>query len=156
MPLRNPVLTQRPEIPGDDAFLRRLMMGVIAEELGAAAWPEPMRSHLMEIQYQTRRQARRMDHPASRSFILKADGENAGWMLISTPSDVVWLVEIAVLPELQGRGIGSAAIRRLLTPGATVRLHVNKTNGRAITLYHRLGFTTVDSNEVQWVMECRC
>jgi len=34
----------RPEAPGDESFLRGLVTATVAEELGAANWPEPMPS----------------------------------------------------------------------------------------------------------------
>jgi ribosomal protein S18 acetylase RimI-like enzyme len=151
-----PAYTRRHEEPGDAPFLLRLMTDVIAAELGAGAWPEPMRSHLLGIQAQARRNSRRAEHPNAQSCVLQADGVDAGWMLTSDAEDLLWLVEIAVTPHFQGRGIGSAAIRELLTPGATVRLNVNRTNLPATELYRRLGFQTVEENDVQLTMECRC
>jgi ribosomal protein S18 acetylase RimI-like enzyme len=136
----------RPESPPDEPFIRRLMLATIADELGASAWPEPMRSHLLDIQYMVRRQA--------AGQVIQANGEDAGWVVVKTMPHEVRLVEIMVLPELRGRGIGTAAIREILaSAGKPVRLNVNVTNRAAIRLYERLGFRKVEHNEVQWLME---
>ncbi len=155
-----PVFTQRPEAPGDEAFLRQLMTEVIAQELGAAAWPEPLRSQLLGLQTRTRLEVAR-NRPAATSRILQAGGVDAGWMLTSRAGgmkdgEIVWLVEIAVAAPFRGCGIGSAALRELLAGGVTVRLHVNRTNTRAIALYTRHGFRPVDSDEIQLLMEYAC
>jgi GNAT superfamily N-acetyltransferase len=151
-----PAFTRRPEGPGDALFLLQLMTDVIAAELGVGAWPEAIRNHLLGIQAQSRCNSRRAVNPNSHSKILQCGGVDIGWMLTTTGDDFLWLVEIAVVPEFQGRGIGSAAIRELIARGKPVRLHVNSTNTRAIALYATLGFVPLESGEVQILMECPC
>jgi ribosomal protein S18 acetylase RimI-like enzyme len=150
--------TLRPEGLPDEAFLRRLILDTIAGELGASAWPEPMRTHLLDMQYLARRHSRGAGLPETSSQIIQADGADAGWLVTTDLPHEVRLVEIMVLPERRGQGVGTTAIRQLLA-GATaarkpVRLSVNVTNRAAIALYERLGFRRIDGDEVQHVMEC--
>jgi GNAT superfamily N-acetyltransferase len=145
----------RPETPDDDAFLRRLITATIIEELGAETWPEPMRTHLAGVQYTMRRQGVRGRYPHGESRIVLADGAEAGWLYTAALPEVVWLVEVMILPEHRGQGIGSAALRDVIgSAGARpVRLKVNVTNTRAIGLYERLGFRRVGGDAVQHLME---
>jgi ribosomal protein S18 acetylase RimI-like enzyme len=147
----------RPEGPRDEAFLRRLILDTIAGELGASAWPEPMRSHLLDIQYAARRRAHGAGFSESSSQIIQTDGADAGWLVTTTLPDEVRLVEIMVVPERRGQGVGTAAIRQVLDAAAEaakpVRLAVNVTNRAAIGLYERLGFHRIDGDEVQHFME---
>jgi GNAT superfamily N-acetyltransferase len=148
----------RPESASDETFVRRLIIETIADELGAAAWPEPMRDHLLGIQYNGRRQSNRLKFPESTGYIIEADAGDAGWFVMTTLPDRIWLVEIMVLAVLRGKGIGSSVIRGILADAAQkqipARLNVNKTNRAAIRLYERLGFRPIDGNEVQQIMEC--
>jgi ribosomal protein S18 acetylase RimI-like enzyme len=148
----------RPESGPDEPFLRRLIVETIAGELGALQWPEPMRSHLLGIQYTARRQSHRTNFPEGASYIIDADGTDAGWIVVTALPQQIQLVEIMVLQELRGRGIGTAAIRQVLASAAAaakpVRLSVNVTNHAAIGLYQRLGFHRIDGDEVQHIMEC--
>ena len=150
--------TLRPEEPRDEAFLRPLILDAIAGELGASAWPEPMRSHLLDIQYAARRHPHGAGIPETSSQIIQADGADAGWVVTTTLPQEVRLVEIMVLPEWRRRGVGTAAIRQLLSDaaaaGVPLRLRVNVTNRAAIALYERLGFRRIDGDEVQHLMEC--
>ena len=150
-------VTLRPETPEDEAFLRRLILDTLGRELGAEAWPEPMRGHLLGIQVEARRNARRANYPDAASAVIEADGGAAGWMVVMTMPHEVRLVEIMVAAEFQGRGIASAAIGEVLaaaeSAGKPVRLHVSVMNGAAIRLYERLGFRRIDGDEVQHVME---
>jgi ribosomal protein S18 acetylase RimI-like enzyme len=154
-------VTLRPESPlessKDELFIRQLVLETIAAELGASAWPEPMRSHLLGVQYAGRRQSHRVNYPASVSHVIEADGTDAGWLVLHTMPDEVRVVDIMVLPALRGQGIGMAVLRGILASAAAsgkpVRLNVYITNHAAIRLYERLGFRRIGGDEVQHFME---
>jgi len=147
----------RPALPSDEGFLRDLIVDTIAGELGASAWPEPMRSHLLGLQYTARRHSSRVDFPEAMSQVIQANGKDSGWVLVNAMHHEVRVIEIMVAPELRGKGIGTAVIRDLLASasrtGKPMRLSVNITNSGAIRLYERLGFRRIDGNEVQHIME---
>lgn len=149
------IIAFRPEAPDDESFLRRLIQSTIEEELGADAWPEPMRTHLIGVQYAARKQAVRGRFPEGESRIILADDAEAGWLYAAWLSDAVWLVEIMVLHAYRGRGIGRIAIQQLIRDagGRPVQLKVNVTNAGAARLYERLGFHRVGGDEVQHHMK---
>jgi ribosomal protein S18 acetylase RimI-like enzyme len=150
-------VSRRPEMPADEPFLRRLVIDTIAEELGAQAWPEPMRTQLLGLQYQSRRAGTPPADGDTSSDIIVVDGEDAGWVLAADLASEIRIIEIMVLPCRRGQGVGSAAIASILDRAADarkpVRLTVNCVNARAIRLYERLGFRTTDSDQVQQSME---
>lgn len=151
-------VTLRPECSRHEPFIRNLILETIAGELGASAWPEPMRSHLLGIQYAGRRQSFRLAFPEAASYVIEAAGVAAGWTVVTEMPHEVFLVEIMVSPECRNRGIGSAVIRQFLAEAAArrkpVRLTVNAMNQGAIRLYERLGFRRMDADEVHYRMEC--
>jgi ribosomal protein S18 acetylase RimI-like enzyme len=150
-------IARRRETPRDEAFLRRLIVDTVAHELGADAWPEPMRGHLLGIQFEGRRQSQRANYPDAVSEVIEVDGQNAGWIVVVTMPHEVRLVEIMVAAEFRGQGIGSAAIGEVLaaaeSAGKPVLLNVNVMNSRAIRLYERLGFRRIGGDEVQHSMQ---
>jgi ribosomal protein S18 acetylase RimI-like enzyme len=150
-------IARRRETPQDEAFLRRLIVDTVTHELGADAWPEPMRGHLLGIQFEGRRQSQRANYPDAVSEVIEVDGQNAGWIVVVTMPHEVRLVEIMVAAEFRGRGIGSAAIGEVLaaaeSAGKPVLLNVNVMNSRAIRLYERLGFRRIGGDEVQHFMQ---
>jgi ribosomal protein S18 acetylase RimI-like enzyme len=79
--------------------------------------------------------------PDRLSIIEDEDGTAVGVLDVSDEGDHLYLSRIAILPEAQGRGIGTAVVRDLLASGRTVRLHVFSNNVRARRFYERLGFT---------------
>ncbi len=151
------MVTMRPETAADEPFLRRLIFETIAAELGASQWPEPMRSHLLGIQYRARRQPQGENSSRAASKVIDADGADAGWAMFMPLADEIRLIEIMILPELRGRGIGTAAMRLILAiaaeHGKPVRLHVNVANYSAIRLYERLGFRRTGGDDVQQTMQ---
>jgi ribosomal protein S18 acetylase RimI-like enzyme len=150
-------VTLRPESGADGPFLHDLIRATIAAELGADAWPEPMRSHLVGIQCAGRRQSVRASHPDGQSHILLADGQPAGWLFTAHLPTEIRLVEIMVLASHRGQGIGSAAISGIIDDARRerkpVRLTVNVTNTGATRLYERLGFRRTGGDAVQSIME---
>jgi ribosomal protein S18 acetylase RimI-like enzyme len=153
-------VTLRNEDPAiDEPFIRRLVTDTLALEFGAAAWPELLRSQVLELQYATRRQGPRANFPEGESRVILIDGEPAGWMFTAEFDDHIHVAEIMVLPEHRGKGAGSAVLQQMLDAAArdrkAVRLHVNVLNAGAIRLYQRLGFQRTGGNEVQHDMEAQ-
>jgi ribosomal protein S18 acetylase RimI-like enzyme len=156
-------VTLRPESKApeasDEPFLRRLVIETMAEQLGASAWPEPMRSHLLGIQYSGRRHSHIAGYPEAASYVIQANGRDAGWLVLATLPDEVRVVEIMVSSELRGSGIGTAVLQGILSDarqaGKPVRLSVNPMNETAIRLYLRLGFRITGSDDTQHHMEAR-
>ncbi len=148
-------ISLRAESGADEPFLRRLILETVTQELAAESWPEPLRSHLIGLQYAARRQAVRTHFPDGHSRIILVDDQEAGWLFVASLADEVRLAEIMILVECRGQGIGSTVIRRLIEhAGDTpVRLLVNVMNSRATHLYERLGFRRVGGDEVQQLME---
>ena len=80
--------------------------------------------------------------------IIEAEGRPAGGLWLESKPDSLYIVELQVLPELQGRGIGTAVVRKVIEQGANrgvpVTLSVVPANPRAKRLYERLGFEATD------------
>ena len=76
--------------------------------------------------------------------IIEADGRDAGWLWLEWLPELIYVADFQVLPELQGRGIGTSVLRGLIGQAATrnvpVELVVLHVNPRARLLYERLGF----------------
>jgi ribosomal protein S18 acetylase RimI-like enzyme len=82
-------------------------------------------------------------HEQVRSGLSRTD--YTYWM-----GDAFELVELHVLPQAQGAGLGEAQLRTLLdgAPGATVILSTPEGQSRAWRLYRRLGFADVLRNHL--------
>ncbi len=90
---------------------------------------------------------------ASQNFqVIVAD---VGILVVSKEPDCLRVNQLLVLPEYQGKGVGTACMRQVLDDAAgrrlPVRLKVLKVNRRASGFYWRLGFvdTGLDDTHVQ-------
>jgi ribosomal protein S18 acetylase RimI-like enzyme len=95
-------------------------------------------------------------YPSADYLIVLADGAPAGRLYVARLADEIRLIDVAVLPEYRGRGIGTALISEVLAEarrsGRVVRIHVEIFN-RAMRLYERLGFQKIEERGVYWLLE---
>jgi GNAT superfamily N-acetyltransferase len=89
--------------------------------------------------------------------VIVTDGDDVGILALSHEPDCVRVNQMLLLPEHQGKGIGTACMRQVLTDAAggrqPVRLQVLKVNRRAIGFYRRLGFRKSSVDETHVHME---
>jgi ribosomal protein S18 acetylase RimI-like enzyme len=149
------IVTLRPARPEDEPFLYQLYASTRAAELADLDWTSTQRETFLSLQFRAQ-QAHYAEYPnADPQIIIEVD-RAIGRLLVSRLADEIWLVDIALLPEWRGRGIGSALLQQLLDEAARaskpVRLHVEKSNP-AQRLYRRLGFMQRADAGVYYLME---
>lgn len=80
----------------------------------------------------------------SHVSIVSVDGRDVGALWLDTRPGELYVAELQIAPEMQGRGLGSAVLNGVVatavTRGACVTLQVLDLNVRARRLYERLGF----------------
>lgn len=90
-------------------------------------------------------------------YIIQFRETDVGFFITSSTSDTLKVNQIFILPEYQGRGIGSACMTRIIDNAnleqRSVVLQVLKVNTRGIALYKRLGFTIVDEDSIYFQMK---
>ena len=90
-------------------------------------------------------------------YIIQFRGTDVGFLIMSRTSDTLKVNQIFILPEYQGKGIGSACLTRIVADAnleqKSVTLKVLKVNTRGIAFYQRLGFTIVNENSIYFQME---
>ena len=147
----------RPAESGDQAFLFELYRDTRAEEMAAWGWDANQQQMFLELQFRARN-ASYSAYPNTRHSIIVDGDRPVGRLLISRMEDEIRLVDIALLAEARGHGIGAKLIAELFSQAASegtpLRLHVEKFN-RALQLYQRLGFQTIEDTGTQYFMERR-
>lgn len=86
-----------------------------------------------------------------RTFAIAVAGEDVGYLCLEREHGAVTIVDVAVVPGARGRGIGAAALGRVLADadrdGLETRLTV-AADSPAVRLYRRLGFAEWDRDEL--------
>jgi ribosomal protein S18 acetylase RimI-like enzyme len=80
--------------------------------------------------------------------VIECDHRPVGGLLVESRPDSIHIQELQVMPEYQGRGLGTAVVQQVLADAArraiAVTLSVVPANPRAKQLYERLGFTVTE------------
>jgi ribosomal protein S18 acetylase RimI-like enzyme len=102
-----------------------------------------------------------MDAYPNAAFDLIASGEEViGRLYVDRRADEIRIIDIALLPQYRGQGIGGAILESLLDEAASrdqgqvVRIHVEHMNP-AMRLYLRLGFHEIKDKGIYKLMEWR-
>lgn len=150
----NPTL--RPATDDDYDFMRRLYASTRAEEMAHFPFDESQKVAFLDAQFASQFQHYAIHYPTCERNIIEKDGVPVGRLWIDEWRDQLRLVDISLLPECRGTGIGSALLRDVLARGAAsalpVTIHVESFNP-ALRLYERLGFERVDTNGVYYLMK---
>jgi ribosomal protein S18 acetylase RimI-like enzyme len=97
------------------------------------------------------------EHYADASFdVVLVDGEPAGRLYVHRGDRDIRIVDVALLPEHRGNGVGTSLIRDLLAEAdaaeKSVTIHVERMNP-ALRLYERLGFSVAEDKGVYLFLE---
>ncbi len=84
--------------------------------------------------------------------MIKMDDKVMGCYAVEPYQDGVLLDEIYLEKEIRGQKIGSTILKEILDANDKVYLWVYKENKRAIRLYERLGFQTIQETETRLLM----
>ena len=89
--------------------------------------------------------------------IIQFCGTDVGFLATSRSHNTLKVNQLYILPEYQGRGIGTACMGRVLDDAGLrqkpVVLQVLKVNTRGIVFYQRLGFTIVGETTTHFLMK---
>lgn len=146
----------RPECAADLPALRALYREQRWAEFAMLPWDDAARAAFIDQQFE----AQQRHYTLSQEqvlFLVLIEGERVVGRLYlgGDAADAVRLMDILLLPECRGQGLGTALIAALLeqaaAAGREVSLQVEKGNPAA-GLYRRLGFRSYADTGIAWQM----
>ena len=150
------MISLRPITPEDGEFLARVYASSRAEELGVTGWPEELKAQFCRSQFDAQTKYYAENYPAAAFQIIERDGWPMGRLYVDRGEKEIRIVDITLLPEARGTGIGTKLLRELQeearSAGKSLTIHVERFN-RALGLYQRLGFQQVEDKGVYLLME---
>jgi GNAT superfamily N-acetyltransferase len=148
-------LQLRPVKVADRDFLLGLYATTRAEELAAVPWTEQQKHDFIEMQFNAQTSAYDAYPITTRDVIVVGD-RPAGRLYVGRWAEEVCVVDISLLPEFRGQGIGTGLLQSLIAEAARerkpLRVHVERFN-RALRLYTRLGFRAIADKGVYLQLE---
>jgi ribosomal protein S18 acetylase RimI-like enzyme len=149
-------ITLRPITADDMAFLQRVYASTREDELAQVDWTEAQKASFLRMQFEAQHKYYQANYAAARFQIIMADDRPIGRLYVIRWPQEIRIIDIALLPEYRGRGIGSAFLRDILADGQRrglpVTIHVERFNP-ALRLYERLGFHILQDKGVYYLME---
>ncbi|MDA8018188.1 MAG: GNAT family N-acetyltransferase [Thermoanaerobaculia bacterium] len=147
----------RPEIEADRPFLRRLYTSTRQSEMALLPhWSEQEKDVFLEQQFRAQSTYYAAQFPEASFDVVELEGKAIGRLYVDRRDDEIRLIDIALLPEYRGRGLGGELMAEVLAEGESkglrVRIHVEH-NNPAMRLYQRLGFEKLEEQGVYWLLE---
>jgi ribosomal protein S18 acetylase RimI-like enzyme len=147
----------RPVAPEDDEFLFDVYASTRAEELAPVPWTDEQKRAFLRMQFDAQRGEYYQRFPDSDYRVILVAGRPAGRLWVARTPRQVRLLDIALLPEFRGQGVGARLVLGLADEaaraGLPLRHMVFQLNEGALRFYERLGFTRLELHGAYWEME---
>lgn len=146
----------RPITEQDLGFLAKVYASTRQEEVAKTGWSQPQIDEFLAMQFKAQHTFYQEQFANADFDIVEADGKDIGRLYLDHREDEIRIVDIALLPECRGTGIGTRLLNDILNTATKrnvlVRIHVEK-NNPALSLYKRLGFNQIEDQGVYLLME---
>jgi GNAT superfamily N-acetyltransferase len=152
-------LLLRPVTSEDDQFLLSVYDSTRAEELAQAQWAPGQREAFLRWQFDMQRREYDARFPDAEYYLIVINSEPAGRIWIGQDQRQIRLLDIALLPQFQNRGAGTALLQWLIEKAKAsekrLRHMVFMLNSDAHRFYERLGFVVIEDLGAYKHMEWR-
>jgi len=156
-------ISLRPCGSEDRDFLFQLYSSTRLHEIAAFGWPVAQQEMFFRMQFAAQQRWYESTYTQAEHQIVEEDGQPIGRLMVfrekvKQGKSAALLVDISLLAEHRGRGIGGELLRGLIQQckhdGVPLKLQVLKTNP-ALRLYERLGFLRTSEDQMYIQMELR-
>ena len=148
----------RAERDDDTPFLMALCATTRAQELALLDWDAARKQLFLAQQFTAQRHHYRHALEGCQFHVIERRGDPIGRVCLQERASERHIVDILLLPDETGRGIGTGLLRAILADaarrGKSVGLEVEKSNP-ARRLYRRLGFVQTGDSGFRVRMERR-
>jgi ribosomal protein S18 acetylase RimI-like enzyme len=139
----------------DQEFLLRLYASTRQDEMKVVPWSDEEKEQFLRMQFRAQTVYYDEHYDGDEFFIIERDGHPIGRLYLDQQPEDLRIVDIALLPEVRGLGLGAILLQEILerarSSNLPVTIHVEHFNP-AMRLYERLGFRHVDTNGVYHLM----
>jgi GNAT superfamily N-acetyltransferase len=130
--------------PDDEEFLLDVYASTRADEMMLVDWDDSMKRAFLRSQLTAQRADYESRFPAASYNVILVGGARAGRLWVARTEEQIRLLDIALLPEFQNRGVGKFLIEQLIEESERARLPLRhmvfQFNTAGMRFYERLGF----------------
>lgn len=155
----SPLLSLRPAVAEDDAYLMNLYLEHRRTEFSILPLTEEQLRELIFSQYRLQIAGYSSQYPGTGYEVILADGEPAGRIWVAREGSSIHIVDILIDARRRNQGIGTALIQRLQEEarqrGVPVSAWVNLANPGSLRFHQRHGFQVVREEQLDALLEWR-
>lgn len=144
---------------GDLPFLERLYRSTRETELDRTPWSEDEKQAFIAMQFEAQHTHYQTHYPDALWLVIERKNTAIGRLYLERWTTEHRIIDIALLPEARGGGIGGAILEDLIeeaaAAGKSLSIHVEKENP-AMRLYLRLGFKLIEDKGVYDLLAHPC
>ena len=148
--------TLRTETDDDIPFLMQLYGTTREQELAQVDWTQAQKGAFVAQQFNLQRVHYRNQISGCAFDVIEKRGVPIGRLYLQERETRLHIVDIALMPDSCGQGIGSAILNAMIETagslGKGVGIFVEKYNP-ALRLYRRLGFSEIQNTDIYFEME---
>jgi ribosomal protein S18 acetylase RimI-like enzyme len=152
-------LAVRPALPQDEIFLYDLYSAIRGPEFALAPISAAQKEQLIRMQFRAQMSEYAQMYPNSCYHLVLLDSKPAGRLWVAPGNGELQLVDIAVHPNLQGKGIGTMLVQRVQQEAAKARLPIRccvfRFNTGSLRFHQRLGFAILREDQTHYHLEWR-
>jgi GNAT superfamily N-acetyltransferase len=149
-------ISTRPVKPDDEKLLLHVFKSSRGDDLRGLGWDESRIDGFLEMQYEAQRKFYESDYGDATDEVILSDGKPVGRLIVELREHEIRCVDLALLPEYRGRGVGTLLLRKLQEQATAanqpLRLQLIRFN-RAVRLFERLGFVRISETGTHFQME---
>lgn len=152
---RNSAVNLRPITLEDMDFLRKLY-ATNRYDIDRLQLPQAQKEQFLSMQFEAQHDHYQRYFTNATFDLIRLGNEPIGRIYVAVNDDEIRLIDIALLPEYRGQGIGANLIDQLLQKSREISLPIRlrvEPDNPALRLYQRLGFQTIAAEQTNLQME---
>lgn len=146
-----PDVSLRVETDADRPFLAELYASTRTEELAHVPWDAATKRGFLGEQFDLQHAHYVKNYVGAEFAVIEQHGQPVGRIYLRRSGSEIRLMDIALVPEKRGQGIGRSLVEALVRiareDANEITLHVEP-NNPAMKLYDRLGFKLIENRGV--------
>jgi ribosomal protein S18 acetylase RimI-like enzyme len=150
------VYTLRPVQEADEALLLEIFASTRADEMALLPWDAVQKQAFLQMQFSAQQKHYQAYFPQATHEMILAEGQPIGRLYVDRRETEIRILDITLLPEIRGKGIGTLVIQELMKEAEDgnkfISIYVESFN-RSLELFHRLGFMKTEESSASWLME---
>jgi len=143
----------------DQEILFQIYASTRSEELALTNWTEEQKMSFLMMQFRSQQAYYIENYQQAQFQIIESNHQTIGRLYTSVMNKELRIVDITILPEFRGNGIGTKILESIFKEAQKqnqdVTIHVER-NNPALKLYLRLGFSIIEDKGVYLFLSRPC